>query len=450
MREEFLHFVWKNSLFESDSLIATDGSVIEIVDTGTYNRDSGPDFFNARIRTDDAIWAGNVEIHLKSSHWYSHGHHKDKAYNNVILHVVGEDNSDTFNEAGMKVLTVTLRFKSSVFDKYTEYLGAPGIIGCSADLWKLSPFIVRNWISGCAVERLEEKGGRIRPVLHELNNDWEETLYRFIAAYFGHNVNSEPFYRLASSLPLSLIRKHSDNLLQIEALLFGQAGMLEEGMFSEGAGDEYCKLLKREYKVLRVKYALKPLHGFIWKFHRMRPSSFPTVRISQVASLLCRNSALFASVIEAESADTLLTLLYSEESYYWKEHYAFGKKFPGKKNISSGRVGRKTGLAQLNLVLNAAVPITWVYGRENSLEKYCRKALMFSEMLPPERNRVTREWEAAGVVPLSALDSQGLITIRDNYCRRRRCLNCHIGSKLIAMGIDSDPGGKMILEEGKS
>lgn len=448
MREEFLHFVWKNSLFESDGLAATDGSVVEIVDPGNYNRDSGPDFFNARIRSDDTIWAGNVEIHLKSSHWYSHGHHKDKAYNNVILHVVGEDNSDTFNEAGMKVLTVTLRFKASVYDKYTEYLRAPGAIGCSSDLWKLSPFIIRNWISACAVERLEEKGERIKPVLHELNNDWEETLYRFAAAYFGHNINSEPFYRLASSLPLSILRKHSDNILQTEALLFGQAGMLEEGLFNKDAGDDYYNLLKREYKVLRTKYSLTPLHGFIWKFHRMRPSGFPTVRISQLASLLCRNSSLFASVREAESAEELIKLFSSGESFYWREHYSFGRKYPGKRNVSSAPEGRKPGLAPLNLVLNAAIPVIWVYGRENSLQRYRSKALMFSEMLPPEKNRITREWEAAGVVPLSALDSQGLITIRENYCRRRRCLCCHIGSRLIARGIDSDPGSKMILEEG--
>lgn len=447
MREEFLHFIWKNSLFESDSLITAEGSVIEVVDAGTYNRDSGPDFFNARIRSEDTIWAGNVEIHLKSSHWYTHGHHKDKAYNNVILHVVGENNSDTFNEAGMEVMTVILRFKPSVYEKYSEYLGAPGTVGCSADLRRLSPFIIRNWITGCAVERLEEKGERIKPVLHELNNDWEETLYRFVAAYFGHNINSEPFFRLASSLPLSIVRKHSDNLLQTEALLFGQAGMLEEGLFKERAGDDYYDLLKREYRILRSKYSLVPLHGFIWKFHRMRPSGFPTVRISQLASLLCRNSSLFSEVREAESAERLLKLFSSDESSYWREHYTFGRKYPGKRNVTSSHEGRKPGLAPLNIVLNAAIPVIWVYGRENSTERYCSRALMLSEMLPPERNRITREWEAAGVVPLSALDSQGLITMRENYCRRRRCLQCHIGSRLIARGIDSHPGGKMILEE---
>ena len=448
MREEFLHFVWKNSLYESNRLNAADGSIVQVVDPGIYNRDSGPDFFNARIRIDDTTWAGNVEIHLDSSHWYTHGHHKDRAYNNVILHVVAENSSETFNEAGNPVLTATLRFKPSVYDKYNEFLITPGAIGCRNDIGRLSPFIIRNWIYRCAIERLELKAERIRPVLHELNNDWEETLYRFIATYFGHNVNSDPFYRLASSLPLSIIRKHADNILQVEALLFGQAGMLEEGLFKEGVGDEYYNLLRREYKILQAKYSLQALHGFIWKFHRMRPASFPTVRISQLASLLCSNNTLFASVREVGSADALLALFSFEASEYWRPHFTFGRAYPaGAVGRETHRTRKKMGMAVVNLALNAAIPLIWVYGRENALEKYCEKAVCLSETLPPEKNRVTREWISAGVIPLSAFDSQGLITIRESYCRKRRCLECPVGSKLIAMSSDSDPRKKMMLEE---
>lgn len=448
MREEFLHFVWKNSLYESNKLKSANDTVVQVVDPGIYNRDSGPDFFNARIRIDGTIWAGNVEIHLDSSHWYAHGHHKDRAYNNVILHVVAENNSETFNEAGNPVLTVTLRFKPSVYDKYNEFLIAPGAIGCRNDIGRLSPFIIRNWIYRCAVERLELKAERITPVLQELNNDWEETLYRFIAAYFGHNINSGPFYHLASSLPLSIIRKHADSLLQVEALLFGQAGMLEEGLFKEGVGDQYYNLLQREYKILKAKYSLQPLHGFIWKFHRMRPASFPTVRISQLASLLCSNNTLFASVREAGSADVLLSLFSFEASDYWRDHFTFGRVYPsGATGSETSGARRKAGMPAFNLALNAAIPLTWVYGRENSMERYCDKAVSLSETLPPEKNRVTREWTSAGIIPLSALDSQGLITIRENYCRKRRCLECPVGTKLIAMGTDSDPRRKMMLEE---
>jgi len=440
MKEEFLHFIWKNRLFDPDSFISEEGHQIKVISTGDYNRDSGPDFFNARLQIGNTMWAGNIEIHLKSSHWELHGHHLDNSYNNVILHVVQEYDGAAYTSSGIRIETAVMNWKKIIYEKYQEYINAPGTIACLKDLHLVDYFHVRHWITGMAAHRLEEKSQKIRPVLKELHNDWEETLYRLIARYYGMNVNSEPFYMLASRTPLKIIKKHSDNLLQVEALLYGQAGMLEDGLFRETIDDQYYKLLVREYTVLAAKYSLRPIDGWIWKFHRMRPSNFPTIRISQLAALLTTTEHLFAIMREAASSEILYELFNRPASSYWDNHYKFSRTTSSRSVKSAG-----SGLGSA-LIINCVVPLIFLYGRETSNQRYCDRAINLIEGIVPEKNRVTREWESAGIVALSAFDTQGLIGLSETMCKIRACLDCQIGCKLISLGLDSDPRIKMVME----
>ncbi len=299
MKEEFLHYLWKYSLYHKESLIDKNGNKIIVIHPGEYNRDAGPDFFNSRIRIDGTEWAGNVEIHTRSSHFDNHGHNADPAFNNVILHLVAENDKEVFNSRGQEILTVELAFDDELYEKYSNLLNNPFVIACQGEISRLDKFYIRHWLNALLIERLEEKSESILKIFEETGNDWEETFYRLLSRYFGFRVNTEPFEMLASGLPFRIIRKHADNRFQLEALLFGTSGMLGEGLFKEALSDEYYLSLIREYKVLSSKYSLQPLHGWIWKFSRLRPVNFPTIRISQLAALLSVAGGLFSRTIEA-------------------------------------------------------------------------------------------------------------------------------------------------------
>ena len=439
MKEEFLHFVWKNRLFNDDLFLEKGGEKITIIDPGQYNRDSGPDFFNARVKIGETEWAGNVEIHIRSSSWYSHGHHNDHAYDNVILHVVSDFDKDIYTASGSEVYTTVIRYDQVVYERYREYMTRPGIIICRDELPSLDSFTIRHWIHNLAVSRLEQKTERIRPQLNDTCNDWEETLYRSLAGYFGMSVNTLPFTWLASSLPLKLLVRHSDDLNSVEALMYGQAGFLSPALFRE-TPDDYYFLLTREYTALRKKYDLKPMDGWIWKLGRMRPANFPTIRISQFASLITKTNPLFSRIKETDSIDDLRTLLRSESSGYWSDHYLFGRK--SKSSVKS------TGSQFIDLlILNAVIPLLFLYGKENSLQKFCDKAIDFADAIPAEKNRITKEWAELGIEPVTAFESQGLIELRSVYCKNRMCLNCHIGTKLISLGKELDHDNAYFLED---
>ena len=239
MKEEFLHYLWKYSLYDPESLIDKNGNKIIVIQPGEYNRDAGPDFFNSRICIDGTEWAGNVEIHTRSSHFDNHGHNADPAFNNVILHLVAENDKEVFNSRGQEILTVALAFDDELYEKYTNLLNNPFVIACQDEISRLDNFYIRHWLNSLLIERLEEKSESILKIFDETGNDWEETFYRLLSRYFGFRVNTEPFEMLATALPFRIIRKHADNRFQIEALLFGTSGMLEEGLFKEALSDEY-------------------------------------------------------------------------------------------------------------------------------------------------------------------------------------------------------------------
>jgi hypothetical protein len=439
MKEEFLHYLWKYRLYDSEKLVDNDGNRIIVVHQGEYNRDSGPDFFNSRIIISGTEWAGNVEIHSKASHFDLHGHQTDPAFNNVILHVVAENDKKVFNAKGEELLTVKLKFDPILYEKYISLVNNPYVIACQDDVNKIDNIYVRNWLNALVIERLQCKSELILKIFEQTGNDWDETFYRLLSRYFGFRVNTEPFEMLATALPFKVLRKHADNIFQLEALLFGTAGMLEEGLFKEALADKYYKDLIKEYRILSAKYSLQPIHGWLWKFSRLRPSNFPTIRISQLAAMLSVAGGIFSRVLEETDLIRLKELLEVSASEYWDDHFVFGKK--------SKRNPKNTGtLASDILLINAVAPIMFVYGKSRDLQEICERAVSFLEDIPAEENTITSEWKASGIPADSAFYSQALILLRNEYCKKRKCLECRIGSKLISMGKKLKEQEELLLE----
>ncbi|MCE5346751.1 MAG: DUF2851 family protein [Bacteroidales bacterium] len=439
MKEEFLHYLWKYGLYDRDNLFDNERNRITVIHPGEYNHDSGPDFFNARISVAGTVWAGNVEIHLKSSHFNHHGHHNDPAFDNVILHVVLENDKKVFNTRGEELLTAEIEFDPELYNKYIFLVNNPCIIACQDEIAKIDNILIRHWLCSLAIERLQSKSELILKIFSETGNDWEELFYRLLTRYFGFRVNTEPFERLATAIPFKVIRKHADNRFQIEALLFGTAGMLGEGLFKEALSDKYYRDLIKEYRILSAKYALQPIHGWLWKFSRLRPVNFPTVRISQLAALLSVAGGLFSKVLEATDIFQLKEVFNVAASPYWENHFVFGKK--------SRSIPKNTGSQATDIfIINAVIPVIFVYGRIRDHQDICERALTFLENIRAEENIITGEWETAGIKAESAFYSQALIQLRNGYCKKRRCLDCRIGSKLISMGKTFKDHQELILE----
>ena len=439
MKEEFLHYLWKYSLYDPEKLFDGSGNKIMVIRPGEYNRDSGPDFFNARISLDGTVWAGNIEIHTRASHFDTHGHQNDPAFDNVILHVVAENDKKVFNTKGEEILTTAISFDPALYERYISLVNNPYIIACQDDIKEIDSFLIRHWLNSLVIDRLNSKSEFISRLYKETGNDWEETFYRLLTRYFGFRINTEPFEMLASALPFRIIRKHSDNLFQIEALLFGTAGMLEEGLFKDALSDEYYRSLIKEYRILSAKYSLKPIHGWLWKFSRLRPANFPTVRLSQLAAMLSVTGGLFSKVLEASAVMQLKDLFGVTASQYWDNHYIFGKK--------TRNTSKNTGSQAVSIFLiNAVIPVIFVYGKSRDSNIICERALSFLEKLPAEENSILDEWSEAGIEAESAFYSQALIQLRNEYCKKRRCLECRLGSKLVSLGKRFKEPDELILE----
>ncbi len=439
MKEEFLHYIWKYGLYDPDQLLDNELNRIIVNYPGEYNRDSGPDFFNARISIAGTEWAGNVEIHTHSSHFNIHGHQNDPAFNNVILHIVAENDKRVFNENGEELLTVEIKYDTALFEKYLSLVNNPYIIACQDEFKKLDDILIRHWLNSLVIERFQNKSDLILKLFSETGNDWEETFYRLLTRYFGFRVNTEPFEMLATALPFRILRKHADNRFQIESLLFGSAGMLEEGLFKEALADDYyCKLIK-EYRILSAKYSLQPIHGWMWKFSRLRPANFPTVRISQLAAMLSDTDGLFSKVLEATDIKQLKGMFEVTASDYWNDHFVFGKK---SRNVSKNTGSQATDI----FLINAVIPAIFVYGHKRDCHDICERALSFLEDISAEENSIIHEWKTAGIGAESAYYSQALIQLRNNYCKKRKCLDCRIGSKLISIGKKLKDHDELILE----
>ncbi|MDX1911055.1 MAG: DUF2851 family protein [Saprospiraceae bacterium] len=421
MQESFLHYLWRTRRFDAHNLRCTQGQLLEILHTGTHNNHAGPDFFDARIRLDDTLWAGNIEMHLSSSEWRQHKHSDDPAYDNVVLHVVLKEDQPVFRSNGERIPCLELRERipPRLLENYRRLEREQAWIPCQY-AFQNAPEIVRlNWFDRLLVERLEQKTEAIAAALSATENHWEEAFYRLLARNFGLKINAEPFDALARTLPLRILAKHRSNLMQMEALLLGQAGLLQ-GDFT----DEWPRFLKREYRHLANKYELTPLEAGQWKFLRMRPANFPTIRIVQFAALMHRSVHLFSSVLEAQNLRELEHLFQISPGEYWESHF-----LPDKPSVKSAKhLGRD--FVRL-LFINTVVPFLFHYGKTKQADIYQKRALALLESLPGENNALLDGWAALGVPSKHAYQTQALIQLKTRYCDAKRCLECAIGHAIL-------------------
>lgn len=418
MTEDFLHYIWRSSLFYPLSINGFRHN-IEVLCAGEQNMNSGPDFLDARIRFDKIVFAGNVEIHINASDWYRHGHHHNKAYDNVILQLVMNRDAEVRRTTGEIIPTAELRFDSKLISGYRQLLRNEYWIPCQPYIHHVNAGINDEWLTSLAVRRLEQKSLILRDVLHQNQNSWEETFYQQLAHNFGFRLNGEIFRLLARSLPYKLIMKHRNSIFQIESMLFGQAGML-----TSNKGDDYFEALKREYQFLKRKYNLIPLEKHLWKFLRLRPANFPTIRIAQFSSFLQKTPYLFSTIMETGDRKKMESLFKISASEYWNTHYVFNK--------TSGMNVKNLGRFALNsIIINTVVPVLYFYGQQRLMDEYSERAINFLKCLPGEKNSVISKWGTLGIEAGNALISQALLQQKNEFCNYRRCLNCKIGINVI-------------------
>ncbi len=420
--EKLLHYIWKYGLFNTSNLSTTDGVALEIIDSGNSQTDSGPDFFNAKIRLNGQMWAGNVEIHTKSSDWYAHQHDKNAAYDTVILHVVGEEDCPVTRTDGQKIPQFVLPVSEKLKNDYQFLLTCDTALPCAERLHELTPLFITDWITALSMERLEQKTERILEWLEQEQGNWEAVCYRLFCRNLGFSTNSDAFERLARCTPLLFMQKHANSLFQIEAFLFGQAGFLEDTSLRT---DTYYLQLQTEYRFLKQKFGLTPLAASCWKTARMRPANFPHIRIAMLAHYIEQGFSLFTRICETSQPEELRNLFKIKLSGYWDTHYHFGE-------ISTERTKALGKSATDILLINTVAPLLYAYSIRTGNEAYKERASGLLETLKPEENRIVTDFSAAGITPRNALDSQALIQLKKQYCDTKKCLYCRIGHRLLS------------------
>jgi hypothetical protein len=425
MKESFLHFIWELQYFAKKDLLTNQQEKIEILNPGTLNTDAGPDFLNAKIRIGEIEWIGNIEVHKQSSDWFLHHHQHNQAYGNVILHVVYKHDKEIYFSDGTLIPTIELqnRIAQDLILKYSKLVNSPETVPCSSMLGSMSSLIKLSAKENALFKRLQRKSSEVKQLLVRNKNDWEETVYQLLAKNFGFKVNAETFLRLSKSLPYKLLSKHRQDLFQLEALMFGQSGLLDKNY-----RDEYPRSLLKEYEFLSHKYAIYEdrLKEFEWKFLRTRPANFPSVRIAEFASVIHRNLSLCSSVLQLENAKDLYSWFNTETSAYWSRHYIFDKEAESGPGI--------LGKASIeNIAINTIVPLLVCYSREKDDETYLTKAISILESLPAEENKITHLLNGHGLEIKNGFDSQAAIELYNEYCRKKNCLNCAIGNDIVKM-----------------
>jgi len=421
MKEDFLYYLWRLNRFDQFDLKTTSGDEIIIQNNGELNRDSGPDFLNARIKIGDTLWAGNVEMHLKSSDWINHKHQNDTAYDNVILHVVLDEDQPIHRKNGNQIpcLELRKRIPPKISKTYTKLIQNDHWIPCQNLIHKVPEITLNLWLDRLMVEKLEIKIIEIEKSLILNKNNWEETFYQFLSRNFGVKVNAEPFEHLAKSIPLMTLSKHKSNLLQIEALLFGQAGFFDDKLI-----DDYPIKLQKEYQFLKRKYNLKPIRKDSWKFMRLRPANFPSLRIAQFATLIFQSVHLFSKMLAAKNIKEIENMFDVKISNYWQNHYVFDKPSI-KRNKSLGKNAIHL------LIINTIVPFLFSYGKNKEKEYLKDRALRFLEELKPEKNNIIENWKKLGIRPASAYQTQALLHLKKQYCHPKKCMHCAIGNAVM-------------------
>lgn len=421
MKEELLWFVWQYKAFNQKALKTTDGQTVEILKLGQRNADAGPDFLNAQIKIGDTLWAGNVEMHLSASLWNLHGHQNDAAYDNVILHVVlqADEVIQTTQGRTIACLEISEFWNQKLVNEALALSENLLAISCAAHLHQVDQFAVKIWLERMAIDRLEEKSTAIFQKLTKNNFDWAQTFYELLARNLGMQINSEPMEWLAHATPNQLLAKVKPSLFIIEAILLGQSGLLKIA-----PEDEYVSALQHEYSYQAKKWGLNSLQAHVWKHLRLRPANFPAIRIAQLAALINRSEHLFSLLIETPIPD-LANLFNVEASKYWQNHYQLGKE---NDQVMVKRLGNS---AIDSILINAAAPMLFTYGKHLGNEVMKQKAIDLLLHIKAEKNRFTRLYENLGLKPEQALESQAMIQLYKHYCEPKHCIKCGIGTNLL-------------------
>jgi hypothetical protein len=423
MNEDLLSFIWRFQYFEKPALCTDEGLSLSIIRPGHRNSNAGPDFSEARLMIGNVLWVGSIEIHTRASDWFAHAHEQNGAYDGVILHVVWDNDLPALRRDGTAVPTLSLRgiVRASVIERYRSLLDEKEIVPCSKQFAAVDDIRKYGMLDRVLLERLERKAQEIHHLLETNQQDWEQTAYQWLGRHFGFKLNDAPFQRLTAIVPWKIIRKHTDRLVQIEALLFGCSGLI-----SEDSEDVYVRLLQKEFRFLGAKYKLHDnvMQAHEWKYARLRPAGFPTVRLAQFARLLCNTGGFLNRFMVSDHFDDISRLFRIEQSPYWREHYLFGKK-------ARAQVPTLGADAAHLLIINAAVPLLVAYSKQRQQPELLDKAIYWLSEIPAENNRITREWASLGMRVKTAADSQALIEWFNNYCTPRLCLECTIGAALV-------------------
>jgi Protein of unknown function (DUF2851) len=416
MTEQLLQYIWQFQYFNLNDLATTEGERVTIINRGAHNKNQGPDFLKATIKIADATWVGNIELHINSSHWMDHQHSGDKNYKNIILHVVWKN--DKKLDLPFPVLELQSRVSKLLLSRYNELMKTGTFIPCEKNIQQADQLTWMAWKERLLVERLQEKSGIVLQYLADSTNHWEEVFWWLLARNFGMKVNSDAFEKIARSISVNILAKHKNQVQQLEALLLGQAGLLQ-GDFTE----PYIIMLQKEYAFLQKKYRLTAINIPVHQL-RMRPSNFPSVRLAQLAMLVHNSSHLFSKIIAVESVKELRQLLNITANDFWHYHYVPGD--------ASDYKEKKLGTQMVeNILINTIAPVLFAYAQHTRENHYKNKVLQWLEQIPAEKNTITKGYAALGVPVKTALDSQALIQLKNNYCNQKRCLECAVGNKIL-------------------
>jgi hypothetical protein len=418
--EYLLHFIWKFRLFQKDGLATTEGIPVEVMSPGMYHKNSGPDFHHARVKIGETLWVGNVEIHLRSSDWYRHGHQHDAAYGTVILHVtfIHDRGVPDTNGLAIPVLELNKFIPEQLLERWQILNTSMFPISC-AEIGRVDVLTMHNWLDRLVVERMEQRSSQILEILKQCKSDWQEAFHIFLFRAMGAHVNAIPFELLARLVPFNLLQNHRQSIFQSEALLFGVSGLLPDQ-----PEDDYPLSLSEEFRYLTRKYTLHPLEVHLWKFLRMRPSNFPTLRIAQLAGIHSCSLITLEQFVAIKTVKEMVNLFVSEPSSYWSTHYSFSLESPN----SSKRLGKET---IYNLLINAVIPFLFEYASNRSNSVLRESCLEWMYELKSEKNSLIKEWNSMGIQPHSAAGSQALIHLKRNYCDHKKCLDCAVGHRLL-------------------
>ena len=423
-----MQYVWQHRLWPHNQMQTVDGLRVQVIDPGTLNRDAGPDFFNAKIEIDSRLWVGNVEIHVRASDWHRHHHDNDPAYDSVILHVVDRDDTRICRSDGQVIPQMVMNCEPEFHVHYRNMVSRANFdLPCVDEIRNSERLRLTDWLTALAYERLYEKSDRICGLLKHFSGDWDSAAYVTVARCLGFAINGEPFERVALATPLNFLSKHADSLFSLEAILFGQSGLLP-APGTPGGSDPYVEELRKEYQFMAHKFGIKPPVSPGWKMSRMRPPNFPHRRIATLAAILHRGYRLLSTLINVETVKDACTIFTPELSSYWQTHFTFSAPSPSTPRALSLTSSRL-------MAINAVVPLLHAYGTTHDLAELTQKAMDMLMELPGENNSMTEPFSQAGIKIKDAFTSQALIQLRRRYCMERKCLYCRIGHRMLSQRV---------------